>query len=481
MNRRIFSLAALIFFAASLRLFGFALEGQAWPSGQIVMQLSLGNGSGTLIDGFSSFGQSAEDALAIWNQNLSRVQFAVVLDSTVPPASGDSQNSVFFSNTVFGDSFGTDTLAVTLRLFQGSTMVEADVVFNSAQAFNSYRGPLRTASGGGTLDDFHRVALHEFGHVLGLDHPDEAGQNVIAQMNSRESDLDSLATDDINGAEFLYGGPAPTATPTPAPNQSDNLVNLSTRLSVGTGENVLIGGFIIQGVQGTSVLVRAIGPSLQSSGVSNPLADPFLELHDAAGTLIASNDDWQDDVNAAAIPAGLTPASGLESALLRTLDQGNYTAIVRGLQGSTGVGLVELYDLQATAGRVANISTRGLVQTGDRVMIGGFIIGGDKLKTVLLRAKGPSLSSSGITNPLPDPQLRLFDGNGNALDFNDDWINSAQQQQIIDSGLAPQSNLESALFDTLAPGGYTAILSDVNGDTGIALFETFDLSAGPNQ
>ncbi|MBA3881536.1 MAG: matrixin family metalloprotease [Chthoniobacterales bacterium] len=201
---------------ATAAAMGFALEGQTWPQGSnVTMQLSL-VGNQTLIDGFTSFNQSAEDALALWNEQLGRLQFFVARNSTIEPTDGDRLNSVFFSSTIFGGSFDSNTLAVTLRTFSGSTLLEADVIFNSAKSFDSYRGPLRTASGGGTLHDFHRITIHEFGHVLGLDHPDHANQNVVAIMNAYESDIDSLQTDDIQGGQTLYGAPTPTPSVAPA-------------------------------------------------------------------------------------------------------------------------------------------------------------------------------------------------------------------------------------------------------------------------
>lgn len=470
---------------AAAAAFGYVIEGQTWPqNSNVTMQLSLGSNQ-TLIDGFTSFNQSAEDALGLWNQKLSRLQFSVVRNSTVSPRDGDRQNSVFFSNTVFGKAFDSNTLAVTLRTWQNnSTIVETDVVFNSAMPFNSYRGPLRNASNGGTLHDFHRVAIHEFGHVLGLDHPDMGGQNVVAIMNSIESDIDQLQPDDITGGQSLYGGPnaAPTPTPAVSPGPANNLVNLSTRGVIGTGENVLIGGFIVQGAQPDSLLLRAVGPSL-TGAISGAISDPILELHDQSGALLQSNDDWQDDpTSAAAVRAtGLAPSDPRESALVAKLSGGNYTAIVRGSNGAVGVGLVELYDLHTSASRVANISTRDTVQAADKVMISGFIVNGSRAKQVILRALGPSLGNSGITGTLGDPVLQLRDGNGTNLALNDDWRTGPDATAIQSLGLAPTDDREAAVLATINPGTYTAIVSGKNGASGIALSEVYDLSAPPSQ
>ena len=461
---------------------GFVLLGQAWPQdSNVTMHLSLG-GEQTLIDGFSSFNQSAEDGLARWNSHLDRFQFSVVRASSLTPRDGDRRNSVFFSKTVFGDPFGRRTLAVTLRTFEGKTIVESDVIFNTAQPFNSYRGPLRQAEGGGTLHDFHRVAIHEFGHVLGLDHPDQANQNVAAIMNSLEGDIDSLQPDDIKGGQYLYGGPPPDSTPTPPPTAADNLINISTRGVVGTEENVLVGGFIVQGAQETSLVLRALGPSLAGSGIAGPLDDPVIEVRDASGTLVRRNDDWENDASAATVRAnGLAPSDAREAALAANLGAGTFTAIVHGFNGSTGVGLVELYDLRATDARLANISTRALVQTGDRVMIAGFIIGGDKPKQVILRGIGPSLSNSGVAGPLPDPVLELHNGSGSVVAQNDDWRDGADAATIQSKGLAPAHDREAAVLATLAPGTYTAVLRGFENGTGVALAEAYDLSPPPNQ
>jgi hypothetical protein len=248
------------------------------------------------------------------------------------------------------------------------------------------------------------------------------------------------------------------------------LANISTRLLVETGDNVLIGGFIANGTASKKVIVRAIGPSLPLSG---SLADPQLELHDSLGNLIASNDNWQDAPNKQEIiDSALEPANDLESAILSSLPPGLYTAIVAGTNATTGVALVEAYDLDQTVdSKLANISTRGLVQTLDNVMIGGFIaVGIDPLK-VLVRAIGPSLPVDG---KLANPNLELYDANGLLLSSNDNW-RSDQEAEIIATNLQPTNDLESAILMTLPPAAYTAIVRGVAGTTGVALVEVYAL------
>ncbi|MEO8440336.1 MAG: hypothetical protein ABI540_08955 [Spartobacteria bacterium] len=261
-----------------------------------------------------------------------------------------------------------------------------------------------------------------------------------------------------------------------APNST--LGNISTRLRVETGDNVLIGGLIISGTQPKKVIVRAIGPSLTDFGVVGILADPTLELHhtDDMGNdvILASSDNWMDAPNRQEIiDSTLAPTNDLESAILMNLDPGLYTGIVRGVNNTTGIALVEAYDLDLAADSVlANISTRGLVETDDNVMIGGIIILGTDPQEVLLRAIGPSLP---VTGALPDPTLELHDKDGATIATNDDWMDAPNRQEIIDTTIPPTDDAESAILMTLTPDAYTAIVRGVNGTTGIALIEAYQL------
>ncbi len=266
------------------------------------------------------------------------------------------------------------------------------------------------------------------------------------------------------------------ATVSPVTGQLGKLANISTRGFVESGDNILIGGLIITGNSSKEVLLRARGPSLglSPSNVPNVLADPVLELHLPDGTVVV-NDNWLEAANASSIPPGLQPTSAEESAIFISLDPGTYTAIIRGAGDTTGNALVEVYDLSPESdSQIANISTRGKVETGDDVMIGGFIIAGDQPARVIVRAIGPSLGSRGVTGALADPTLNLYDGNGTQFASNDDW-QSDQVQEISASTLAPADPRESAIFRTLPPGNYTAIVRGKNESVGVALIEVYNL------
>jgi hypothetical protein len=480
MNRAVCTIAIAILGLATAG-HAYILTGKSWPNGSVlVLQLGLGAAGRTLQDGNTSWDLAVLPVAGMWSQRIQRATVANVLNPLTPASPSDRLNSVVFANSVFGQSFGSNTLAVTYYSSSGSTMVESDTLFNRAITFDSYRGPLQFVAHGPAIPDIRRVFLHELGHTLGLGHPDTGGQQVPAVMNSIVSNQEVLSTDDISGGQSLYGAAVPTPTPSPTATPGTaaaHLANISTRMKVGTGQNVLIGGFIIQGSQSKTLIVRAMGPSLAASGLTNVLADPVLELHDATGAIIASNNNWQDGAQASQIQdLGFGPASAMESAILVTVSPGNYTAVISGWNGGQGTGLVEVYELDSNSARMMNISTRGPVGTGGEPMIGGLIVQGGGPKKIIVRALGPSLAGgpAPIEGSLADPTLELRDGSGNLLAANDDWGNSPQAGEIAGT-IPPVNGLESAIIATLGPGNYTAIVRGVDGMSGVGLVEVFDL------
>jgi hypothetical protein len=240
----------------------------------------------------------------------------------------------------------------------------------------------------------------------------------------------------------------------------------------------MIGGFILTGSVPKIVAIRGLGPSLNNFGLSDLLADPTLELRGNDGALLAQDDDWQDDPEQAGqlTALGLAPQNPNESGIVATLEPGAYTAIMAGKNQTSGIGLVEIYDADpAAASQLANLSTRGFVQTANNVMIGGFILGhGSGSTSVAVRGLGPSLSQFGLSNVLADPTLELRDSNGALLIANDNWQDDPiSAAQLTGHGLAPPSPLESGIFATLSPGAFTAILAGKNGGVGLGLVELY--------
>lgn len=854
-------LAAFVFFAGLESGSGFSLNGYKWPADtQVAMRLDLTRAPVALEDGSSSWNASAADALAIWNQYLDTVKF--VQAPPVIPSARDAANSIFFSNTIYGETFPNGVLAVTLNysVTGSGVFTETDVIFNDALKWNSYRGAIHGPTSN-PIYDFHRVALHEFGHVLGLAHPDTAGQGVYALMNSFVSDFDHLLEEDILGGKSLYGvrftsplplpslnvgnamsyqlaannrptsyaatglppglklnattgliDGAPTtsgtyaafiaahglsgdlsatigfvvwpagqqigvpvatfpvqaltlvddpqrkriyartrdeivvidpsmlsivktvplsgtldislsadgsrlwiaansriasidldtfafypdvpasgprqvreganhqlyfttfsygfsqvdsvtgvtsgphlppnryvdfsievtpdrrtliaatrqggllarynvegATPllqetaeqggsfrqfclspdgsriwyetrtqdsvgipysrfyrtadlsrppvrnnilgtgpltfspdnslaygendflTPQPAQQSKselhvsdpasgavlgkmdlpfpsetilvdsgnhyvfvaasesvgipnplrvysvfpalagpsaprpkrLDNVSTRAFVQNSENVEIGGFIIQGDRSKKVALRAIGPSLEKFGLP-ALIDPVLELHDSS-RLIATNDNWIGN-DQQVLATELVPGDNREATIVTTLAPGAYTAVVRGADGRVGTAVFEVYDLDTGNSKVANLSTRSWVGINDQAMIGGFVVAGDQGTPLLVRALGPSLINYGVSDALSDPFLEVHDKDGGLLAQDDDW-RTYQEQQLIDHGFAPKDDRESAMILSLNPGSYTAVVRGKNNGTGVGLVEIYNLDA----
>jgi hypothetical protein len=269
-----------------------------------------------------------------------------------------------------------------------------------------------------------------------------------------------------------------TVTTGAAATNPPRLANISTRAQVLTGDNVLIGGFIIGGSSAKTVVVRARGPSLTQHGVPGAMANPQMQLF-AGPTQIAFNDNWTTETNATAIQqSGFAPENGLESAILTTLNPGAYSAIVTGVGNGTGIAIVEVFEVDALTVPLVNISARSIVQTGDSVMIGGFVVQGNGPQTVVVRARGPSLAQFGVPNTLANPVLQLFSAQ-TPIATNDNWQQAPNVAAIIASGQAPTDASESAIMMSLQPGNYTAIVTGANNSTGIGIVEVFTTNTPP--
>jgi hypothetical protein len=363
---------------------------------------------------------------------------------------------------------------------------DATQIVRDGTAQISYSNTQIVRATGGNGSDFFGVTPSSatvFVITGGLPAPPVApGDSLNVDINSTTNpSLDFASTMSGFIGRYTFGNRKPvsfeqieTFYPPPGPT---TLANISTRLRVETGDNALIGGFIITGTQPKKVIALATGPSLTGLGVPGALANPTLELYQA-NTLLDSNDNWVDSPNKQAIiNSGVAPTNDLESAIIATLPANNaqYTAVVRGVNNGTGVGTVQFYDLDRSVdSKLANISTRGLVQTGDNVLIAGTIVLGVTPQKVIVRAIGPSLP---LSNSLANPTLELRDGNGALLNSNDNWKDSPDKQAIIDSTIPPTNDLESAIVATLPANGaqYTAIVRGVNNGTGIGVVEVYAL------
>ena len=396
--------------------------------------------------------------------------FINLADNGGPPNNLDTQNGGF---TVFGRVVNN-----------GMTVADAIAAlprFNAGAPFDTL--PLRNYTSPNPIMVPNLVSIPEIVRISPLTFSVMSNNPAIADATVSGTRL-LVAGHQVGSATFTV-----TATDFDGASVSQNftvnvvaapgrLVQLSTRMQVGTGDNVLIGGFIMRGPSPKRLMIRGIGPS---TGLNGALADPVLELHDSTGAVIASNDNWGDAANKQdIIDTGIAPVSPNESAILTTLpsDPNNvaYTAIVRGANNTTGIGLVEVYDLDSGPGStLLNISTRGRVDIDPNALIGGFFLGGTESKRVLVRAIGPSLAASNVPDPLADPILELHDGNGALLDSNDDWGSSPDQAEIQASGAAPTNPKESAVLKILPAGPFTAIVRGVNNTTGVGSVEIYQL------
>jgi Right handed beta helix region len=413
----------------------------------------------------------------------------------------DSSSKITFNNTIFADSGPTfsstnggsfsSSPGYNLSTHNDNTVLSQTTDLNGRDPM---LGPLQD-NGGPTFTRAllpGSLAIDKGNSILAIDQ--RGLPRPVDDPNSTNVGNGTNPTD-IGAFEFQLPTPTPTptpTTPTPTPTPTPGILNnISSRLQVGTGGNVLFAGFTIQGTGSKKVFILAAGPSLTSVGVAGALVNPQLELHDSSGNTIATNDNWQTtqiggvitaDQSADIQSSGFAPADPAESAIIATLPPGAYTAIVEGVGGGTGVGIVELYDLSQNNGtNLTNISTRGFVQLGDNVLIGGFTVANQPVN-VIVEAAGPSLRAHDVGNAMDDPQLELHDANG-AIAANDDWqttqiggvITADQAGAIQQSGLAPVNPAEPALIARLSPGGYTAIMRGANNTSGVGVIAIYTL------
>ena len=397
------------------------------------------------------------------------------------PASEGNQilSNAIYANAGLGIDLGSDTTTPNdlgdpdqgPNTFQNAPVIGSAVIANGSVTI---KGTLNSTAN-------TQFTLQYFSESLDLVRP---VQTYLGTSN--------VMTDAVGNAQFSTSFPITDASVSfnmTATSQAGNtsefarnagrMQNISTRTLVQSGDNTPIAGFIVSG--DAYLIVRALGPSLrQDHHLAGALEDPTLEVYDSTGKLIASNDNWRDFPNASGIEQlGLAPTNDLESALALLLPSGNYTAVVRGAQGASGLGLVEVYGKQFSpnqvTGEMVNLSTRGVVQTGDNVMIAGLIIEQVAGSTrMVARALGPSLAAAGITNPLPDPMLELYDAQGALIASNDNW-RDGQADDLTAVGLAPSKDNEAAIFMRVASGAYTAIVRGKGNSSGIALVEVYDL------
>jgi cyclophilin family peptidyl-prolyl cis-trans isomerase len=442
--------------------------------GPIKNEPGISNKRGTIA--MAQDGTNADSATSQWFINLA--------DNGGPPNNLDVRNNNAGPYTVFG-RIGNNTMPTVDAIAALPTFNFFSPSVPSSAPFTNL--PLENY----TSDDYNsavRPMVANLVSIPGISH-------IPTLTYASSSDNGNAATATVSGTHVLVTGKSigtahvtVTATDMDGASVSQQftvnviagpgrLVNLSTRMQVGTGDNALIAGFIMRGSTPKRLAVRGMGPS---TGLPGSLVNPTLELHNSTGT-IATNDDWQTEANKQdIIDVGLAPNSPTESVILTTVpsdpSSAAYTAVERGAFDGTGLGVVEVYDLDSNAGSMLlNISTRGQVGADPNALIAGFILGGAESKQILVRAIGPSLTAFGVSNALADPTLELHDMNGALIDSNDNWMTSSQQAQIQSSGLAPTDPKESAVIQTLAAGQYTAVVHGANGGTGVGSVEVYQL------
>jgi hypothetical protein len=451
----------------------------------------------------------------------------------VNPVSPSITNNLFFGNSIssgasVGDSLGTASVALdpqfhaapTNLLLRNTSPAKAAGTVTGAPAadHNNTARPAPPAIGA-----FEAASVATTTALLSGTNPSNPGQSVtftatvtgtggiapggtvtfkdgataicsnVALASGSAQCITSALTAGAHSITAEYGPDANHTASTSSPlSQSVNnpnpprMSNISTRMQVLTGNDVMIGGFVIGGGANKSVAIVATGPSLAAYGIANPLANPMITLvRSSDQATIATNDDWQGGCPQAGVcaapsaltAAGFAPSNPLEAAMYITLPPGAYTAIVQGVGGGTGTAVIGVYEVDAPTTPLANISTRGRVLTGNDVMIGGFVIVGSAPQTVAIVATGPSLAPYGIANPLANPTISLVRSSDQvAIDANDDWGTHANAALLQAAGFSPNNPLESGIYTTLQPGAYTVIVSGVGGGTGVGVIGVYKVN-----
>jgi len=516
-NRRLKFAAALVALAlgtlAPAR--AYILESSAWPMGKataptaVTMQLQLQSGgpaNRTLIDGSTSWNQVAAAALTDWNQYLVTMQYKYVMDSTAPVSSTESSNgfnNVSWSSTIYGEDWGS-AVGITIRYYQISGTIypttEADVLFDSGYSWDSYRGPLQS------FGDLHRVAIHEFGHVLGLDHPDDYGQVVSAVMNRAESNTDDLTADDLGGGGYLYNlVPSITSQPSSLAATPGSAVTLSVVTTNNYAANFQwqFNGTAISGATSASYVLNNVQAANQgnyrvlvsdragttTSNIASLaiVAGPAITSAPASQTVSAgapvnlsvsatgNNLSYQWLLNGSAIAGATSSTYSIPAA--GALDAGSYVVVVSNgvVSSSPAVAVVTVN----TNARLINLSTRANV--GATSLTAGYVIGGTGTKDLLFRGIGPALASFGLTGVLSQPLLTLYNSSGAVLATDSGWGDSAQFQQAFAAvgafALPPNSADTAILASNFPQGSATVSVSGRNGTQGNALIEVWDEDA----
>jgi hypothetical protein len=462
--------------------------GGVYNSGSMTISNCTISGNSVKANGFCDYGPDPVTVYGggILNYGNLQITSSTIAHNSASRGNGPSGGGIYSSgDTTTDSSIIALNSAPTGPDFTGGVTLQSmgyNIIGNDADAIISSKPTDQIGTPAAPIDPLLGPLANNGG--LTLTHALQAGSPAIDHGDPAAPPQDQrgygrAGVPDVGA--FEYGGVAIT------------LANISTRSFVQTGDNVMIGGFIVHGSEPKRIIIRAIGPELTQYGVRNVLANPTLELHDRTGALIASNDNWWHTIIGGIITSdqrgdirnsGYVPGDGKESAIIAELPAGNYTAIVRSVNDTMGVALVEVYDLSPDSNSIlANVSARSFVQTGDNVMIGGFIVQGTAPKKVIVRAIGPELIQFLVPNVLANPTLELHDSNGALIASNDNWrqtiiggiITSDQVRDIRNSGYAPGDGRESAIVAELPAGNYTAVVRGVNNTTGVALVEVYDL------